>query len=220
MTDQSLASLFAELQAERERSWEPEKLRANASQRATLVARYDSRNHVQVGERVEPFELFDVTGGVLTRDALLAEGPIALVFFRFAGCPACNVALPYYERALWPSLETQGIRLIAVSPQVPERLIEIRTRHALTFTVASDRDNRLGNALGITFEPDEKPDVAPGASWIGATIGTNSWTLPQPTVILIDQDATVRFVDVSPDWLKRTEAETLLDALTEQRVAA
>jgi peroxiredoxin len=50
--------------------------------------------------------------------------------------------------------------------------------------------------------------------------GTNSWTLPQPTILVIDTDATVRFVDVSPDWLARTEAETVLAALDGVRAAA
>jgi hypothetical protein len=36
------------------------------------------------------------------------------------------------------------VPLVAVSPQVPERLREIRERHALDFTVASDLDNAWG----------------------------------------------------------------------------
>lgn len=215
-----LATLFAELQAERERSWAPAQLQANAAQRAELVARYDPRQHVQVGERVGPFLLVASTGEPLTRDTLLSEGPVAIVFFRFAGCPACNIALPHYDRTLRPALEARGIRLLGVSPQLPERLGEIRDRHGLGFPVASDPDNRLGKALGITFEPSDQPEIAPGASWIGTVTGTNSWTLPQPTILLIDTDAIVRFVDVSPDWLVRTEAETVLAALDEVRAAA
>lgn len=215
-----LATLFAELQAERERSWAPEQLQANAAQRAELVARYDPRHHVQIGERVGPFTLITPQGETLTRETLLAEGPIALVFFRFAGCPACNIALPYYDRTLRPGLEARGVRLFAVSPQIPEWVGEIRDRHGLGFPVVSDPDNQLGKALGITFEPREQPAVAPGASWIGAVTGTNSWTLPQPAIVVIDADTTVRFVDVSPDWLARTEAEPVLAALERVRAAA
>ena len=46
-----------------------------------------------------------------------------LVFFRSAGCPACNIALPYYRDELAPGLAALGVRLIAVSPQVRERLV-------------------------------------------------------------------------------------------------
>lgn len=220
MTEPSLATQFAALQAERERTWAPEALRRNAEQRARLVSRYDAARHLPAGAPLPPFTLVEPDGAVLTRDALLAEGPLALVFFRFAGCPACNIALPYYERTLWPALRARGVRLIAVSPQIPGRVGEIATRHGLTFTVASDPDNALGNRLGITFEPDEQPEIAPGADWIGATTGTNTWTLPQPTVVLADADGTIRLIDVSPDWLDRTEADTVLAVLEQQRAVA
>jgi hypothetical protein len=35
-----------------------------------------------------------------------------------------------------------------------------------------------------------------------------------PTVVVvIDPDRTVRFVDVAPDWVVRTEAEPVIDAV-------
>jgi len=43
--------------------------------------------------------------------------------------------------------------------------------------------------------------------------GTGTLELPQPAVILIDRDSVVRFVDVSPDWLIRTEAPAILAAI-------
>jgi peroxiredoxin len=34
-----------------------------------------------------------------------------------------------------------------------------------------------------------------------------------PTVVVIDQDRVVRFADVHPDWLVRTEADAVIDAV-------
>lgn len=34
-----------------------------------------------------------------------------------------------------------------------------------------------------------------------------------PAVIVIDHTRTVRFVDVSPDWMVRTEAESILNTV-------
>ncbi len=34
-----------------------------------------------------------------------------------------------------------------------------------------------------------------------------------PTVVVIGQDRAVRFADVAPDWLARTEAEPVLEAV-------
>ncbi len=72
--------------------------------------------------------------------------------------------------------------LVAVSPQVPERLVEIKTRHHLQLQVTSDPDNNLGRRLGILYSFDEasrKAALAKG-NFIGDTTGTGTWELPQP----------------------------------------
>ncbi len=37
--------------------------------------------------------------------------------------------------------------------------------------------------------------------------------LPMPTIVVIGQDRVVRFADVHPDWLVRTEAQAVIDAV-------
>jgi len=211
----SLKDRLADLHAERERTWDATALRINIDQRQTLIDAADPSQWIKVGERLEPFSLLDVEGGALSLEQLVERGPAVLVFFRFAGCPACNIALPYYEERLAAGLRDLGATLVAVSPQVPERLVEIKTRHALSFTVASDRDNALGRRFGVLYTADEASQAAQRAkgSLIGDTTGTGTWELPQPTVVVIDHEHVVRFVDVSPDWLVRTEAEAVLEAV-------
>jgi peroxiredoxin len=215
MSQESLTKLLADLHAERLRGWDPAALKINIDQRATLVEAADPAAWVKAGDTVEPFVLKDVEGGDLALKDLTARGPAVLVFFRFAGCPACNIALPYYERALQPTLKALGVPLVAVSPQVPERLGEIRARHDLSFKVASDPGNALGRRFGILYTADEASQAAQRAkgSFIGDTTGTGTWELPQPTVVVIGRDHVVRFADVSPDWLVRTEAEPVIAAV-------
>jgi len=215
MSFKSLKDRLADLHAERERTWDPAQLKINIDQRRTLVETADPSRWVKVGERLESFTLLDVEGGELSLEALIQRGPAVLVFFRFAGCPACNIALPYYEEALAPGLRDLGATLVAVSPQVPERLGEIRTRHGLSFKVASDPDNALGRRFGILYTADEASQAAQCAkgAFIGETTGTGTWELPQPAIVVIDHERVVRFVDVSPDWLVRTEADPVLKAV-------
>ncbi len=211
----SLKERLADLHAERVSTWDPAVLKINIDQRATLVERADPSAWVKVGERLEPFALLDVEGGELPLEALVQRGPAVLVFFRFAGCPACNIALPYYEERLASGLRDLGATLVAVSPQVPERLVEIKTRHGLSFKVASDPNNDLGRRFGILYTADEASQAAQRAKggFIGDTTGTGTWELPQPAVVVIDHERVVRFVDVSPDWLVRTEADPVLEAV-------
>ncbi|PVM82262.1 peroxiredoxin-like family protein [Caulobacter endophyticus] len=215
MSHQTLRERLAALHAERVRTWDPAALKINIDQRARLVEAAEPEDWVKVGDKVAPFVLKDVEGGELTLDSLTAKGPAVLVFFRFAGCPACNIALPYYEETLAPALAAIGATLVAVSPQVPERLGEIRDRHGLSYRVASDPGNELGRRLGVLYTADEASQAAARAkgSFIGDVTGTGTWELPQPAVVVIDRKGVVRFADVSPDWLARTEAEPIIAAV-------
>jgi peroxiredoxin len=48
---------------------------------------------------------------------------------------------------------------------------------------------------------------------LGLTLGTGKWELPMPTVVVIDRNHVVRFADVHPDWMVRTEADVVIDAV-------
>jgi peroxiredoxin len=216
-----LVPLFDALQAERERTWDPAKLHRNVEQRRALVAAFDPATTIAAGDRIAPFSLEWADGRVVTSAELAATGAVALIFFRFAGCPACNIALPYYDRTLAPVAASAGVRLVAVSPHLPETgLGEIAERHGLRYPVAADRGNALGRSLGITFVPDDDTPIREGdQGWIGALTGTHTWELPQPTVVVIDRYHVVRFADVSPDWLRRTEGDGVIAALEDLRFA-
>jgi len=223
---ESLTAKFEALHAERQKSWAPEQLQRNIDQRQALVAAFDPDAVVKVGDKVgdkvEPFTLELSTGAPIDLDALTLNGPVALVFFRFAGCPACNIALPHYDETLRPGLEAAGISLVGVSPHLPEKgLGQIREKHNLAFEVASDRGNALGRRFGLTFLPHGDPAIPENDDrWIGAFTGTGTWELPQPAIIVIDRDHIVQFVDISPDWLIRTEVETVLAAVARAPLAS
>jgi peroxiredoxin len=214
MSEPTLRQKLADLHAERERTFDPAALKVNIDQRATLVEAARFARFVRAGDSVQPFTVQEVGGETLSLDHLLANGPAVLVFFRFAGCPACNIAIPHYERNLAPGLREAGASLTAISPQDPARLVEIKTRHHLSFNVASD-GNVLGRRFGILYTADAPSKAAALArgSFIGDVTGTGTWELPQPAVIVIGQDRLVHFADVSPDWLVRTEAEPVLGAV-------
>jgi peroxiredoxin len=209
---ESLKSRFAELQAWREENWLPAQLEKNASQRRTLVERFDASAIAQAGDTLPPYVFATSEGEKLALDDLVANGPAVLVFFRFANCPACNIALRYYEEALYPALRARGIPLLALSPQIPERLGEIVRHQNLSFPVASDAESIVSRDLGIAFVPDERP-VPPPRDWIGQTLGNDRWELPQPTVVIVDKGRRIRWLKTSPDWLDRPEADEILTAI-------
>lgn len=207
-----LKDRFAALQAERARNWTPAQLEANATVRRQLVDRFDPADVAQPGDRLPPLSFTGVGGETLTLDGLTANGPALLLLFRFATCPADNIALPYYAEALSPALAERHIPLVALSPQLPDRLREIKQRHGLPFPVATDADNGLARLLNVAFRPDDRPSPPP-AGWIGEVTGTNSWELPQPAFLLVGPDRVIQWIHVSPDWLDRPEAADILRQL-------
>jgi peroxiredoxin len=152
---ETLRGLLADLHAHRVATMRAEELAVNINQRQLLVDTADRSHFVKVGDIVAPFSLPEVQGGTVTLDGLLTQGPAVLIFFRFAGCPACNIALPYYQRQLYPSLNGTGASLVAISPQIPARLLDIKQRHNLPFAVAPDIGNELARRFGILYSFDE-----------------------------------------------------------------
>jgi len=215
MAADTLRQRLADLHAERVRTWDPAVLQVNIDQRRHLVETSNYDAFVKSGDLIAPFAVEEVGGDYLSLESLLQAGPVVLVFFRFAGCPACNIALPYYNEALQPGLKALGATLVALSPQVSDRLEAIKSRHNLDYFVATDRDNTLGKRFGIVFEPDEASKAAAIAkgTFIGDVTGTGTWELPMPAAIVIGQDGVVQFAEVSPDWLVRAEAEPILEAV-------
>jgi len=212
----TLRSLLEALHEERVRTWPAAQLEANVAQRRHLETTADRDRFVKPGDLVPDFRLAEVGGGEIALSRLLRHGPVVLVFFRFAGCPACNIALPYYQAHLRPQLQALGAELVALSPQIPERLIEIKTRHGLDFPVLTDAESLLAETFGIAFEPDPQAQARAKAAGRGAvreTTGAGNDAFPMPAVIVIGRDGRVVFADVTPDWLARTEPGPVLEAV-------
>ena len=211
----TVTGLLADLHAYRVQTMDAAALQANIDQRRLLEETADRDAFVKAGDVVEPFTLPEVLGGTVDLEQLLAAGPVVLLFFRFAGCPACNISLRHYQQELYPALAELGATLIAVSPQVPGRLAAIKNRYGFGFPVASDTGSELSRRFGITFAPTPEAQgraLAKGSD-LGAELGTGSWELPMPTIVVIDANRVVQFADVHPDWLVRTEADVVINAV-------
>jgi peroxiredoxin len=211
----SVRKLLADLHAYRLNTMAPADLQVNIDQRALLERTADRSAFVRAGDMVEPFSLPEVHGGTVELDRLLDGGPAVLLFFRYAGCPACNIALRHYQAELFPPLADLGAALVAISPQIPARLTAIKDRFGFGFPVASDPDNGLARRFGITFtaSPAAQAHARAKGGDLGAELGTGTWELPMPAVVVVGQDRVVAFADVAPDWLVRTEAEPVIHAV-------
>ena len=186
-----------------------------ASDQAALAARGVPAGAVSVGDRLALFALPDATGQIRTLDELTTDGPAVIVFYRGGWCPYCNVTLRTYQRDLLPELDAHSARLIAISPETPDASLSTQERAELGYTVLSDAGAELASALAITFEPSEEGLAAQQALGVDirSTRGDSGTVLPMPTVLIVDRDQIVRFVDIHPDYTGRTEVNDILAAL-------
>jgi peroxiredoxin len=186
-----------------------------ASERAALAGRGIPVGAVAVGDKLASFALADATGRTRTLEELTANGPAVIVFYRGGWCPYCNVTLRTYQRDLLPELSSHSARLVAISPETPDASLSTQEKAELTYTVLSDTGARLASSLGITFDPSEEGLAAQRT--LGVDIRTTradgGTVLPMPTVLIVDRDQIVRFVDIHPDYTGRAEVNEILAAL-------
>jgi peroxiredoxin len=171
----------------------------------------------KVGDTLESFTLTDATNALVTLDQLVESGPAVIVFYRGGWCPYCNLALRTYQHELLPELAAFRARLVAISPQSPDQSLSTSEKAELDFTVLSDPGNRVARSVGIVFQQAE--EVLEAQRKLGLDLAQvnaeGSTQLPRPTVLIVDKDRTVRFVDVQPDYTARTEVADILAGLTE-----
>ena len=172
---------------------------------------------IKAGDVLELFTLDDATGTPVSLDRIVENGPAVIVFYRGGWCPYCNLALRTYQRELLPQLGAFGARLVAISPQSPDESLSTVKEAALGFTVLSDPSSRLADRIGIAFE--QADDVLAAQRKLGLDLAEvnaeGAVRLPRPTVLIVDRDRTVRFVDVQPDYTARTEVADIIAALTD-----
>jgi peroxiredoxin len=171
---------------------------------------------VAAGDLLEDFTLPDASGTPVSLSELLAEGPAVVVFYRGGWCPYCNIALRTYQTELLPELDGLGVRLVAISPQSPDQSLTTTDKAALSFTVLSDAGAQVARRLGIAFQPADHVLAAQRELGLDLTQvnADGSPDLPMPTVLIVDQDRTVRFADTQGDYTARTEVADILDALS------
>jgi peroxiredoxin len=174
-------------------------------------------NSIKVGDVLESFTLDDATGTPVSLDHIVENGPGVIVFYRGGWCPYCDLALRTYQQQLLPQLDAFGARLIAISPQAPDESLSTVEKAGLEFTVLSDPGGRLADRIGIAFE--QADDVLAAQRKLGLDLtkvnAEGAVRLPRPTVLVVDRDRVVRFIDVQPDYTARTEVADIIAALVD-----
>ena len=181
-----------------------------------LVARIcengGGENAPRPGDILPTFMLPDENGRLVSLTSLLAQGPVAVMFFRGHWCPYCRLNVRAVIAAQ-DRIKALGAQTIAIMPETQEFTGKFKTDSGAPFPVLTDLDN--GYALSLNL-----------AIWLGSEIqrllsyqdlanfhGNDGWVLPIPATFVVGQDGVVKARFVDPDFRRRMEIEDLLAAL-------
>ena len=105
------------------------------------------------GTKAPDFELKAMDGKRFVLRDELAQGPVALAFFKVS-CPVCQYAFPFLER-LVRAYGHKGTRIIGVSQNNPKETAAFTKEFGVTFPVLLDDTDRypVSNAYGLTNVP-------------------------------------------------------------------
>jgi peroxiredoxin Q/BCP len=74
--------------------------------------------------------------------------PVLLQFYRYAGCPMCDLRLHDFSRE-YPRLQAKGLQVIAFFHSSPERVQRHLRDRRLTFPVVGDSAQRVYRQYGV-----------------------------------------------------------------------
>ncbi|KAK9233766.1 thioredoxin-like protein [Lipomyces kononenkoae] len=177
-----------------------------------FIESFNPKDAIQVGESLPEFRLSDAVGNDRSSAELLANGPLLIAFYRGEWCPFCNIALVGFQKIL-DEIKSKGVTFVAISPELPNQSLSTAEKHDLKFPVLSDVGNKYAKKLGILFQqPDSlRPVFDKFGHRLAERNGDNSFAVPVPATILIDEKGVVRNTFIDPDYTKRVEPATVLE---------
>lgn len=173
---------------------------------------------LKAGDKAPLFTLKDPQGHSVSSADLLLQGPLVLSFYRGVWCPYCNMELQALEE-IRPVFQTLGASLIAISPQTAPNSRKSMRQNSLNFPILSDTHNSVAAAFGLRFAlPDYLVDLYQSLkNDLPLFNGDESWTLPMPARYVIDQQGTIIYAEVNPDYTRRPDPEDMLPSLRRVR---
>lgn len=183
-----------------------------ADDNASLVPLADAA--LKMGDRFPSAALIDQLGRSVDIVTNAADKPQVVTFYRGGWCPYCSMELRAYQKAL-PEIEAAGGALVAVSPEAPDHTLSTAEKNELGFSVLSDAEGRLADALGIRFELSEEVKayfVSVGHD-LPARNADDKWSVPFPATYVVGADGQIAFAFVDPDYRKRLDPQAVVGIL-------
>ncbi len=107
-----------------------------------------------------------------------------------------------------------GYQIIAISPDLPEKIQQLITIKKLDFPLLSDSKKIAAKAFGIAFKLSDELNKKYQSKdiYIDDASGETDHVLPVPSVFIIMKDGTIKFEYINPDYAVRIDTDVVLQA--------
>jgi peroxiredoxin len=168
----------------------------------------------RAGEPMAPFVLPDDTGRMVSLDALLAQGPVAVTFHRGHWCPYCRININALAQAHKEVTADSG-QIVAIMPDRQKFAAEFKAESQIPFPILTDMDNGYALSLNLTiWVGAEMQKMLEGFRDLPTFQGNCSWMLPIPATFVIGRDGHIRARFMDPDYRKPMAIADMLMALS------
>jgi peroxiredoxin len=169
---------------------------------------------LNVGAKAPEFSLPAAGGAMVSLAQARATGPVVVTFYRGGWCPYCNLQLKALAESA-PEFEAAGARMIAISPELPDRSLSTKQTNQLPFDVLSDTGNAVARQFAIAYTlPNVVTEQFKGRLDLAAYNGAEAPNdLPLTATYVIAQDGTIAWRSVTSDYRQRAEPSEVLAAV-------
>ncbi len=181
-----------------------------------FTAIHQTTKHCKTGMQLPPFTLVNSAMQKIDSELLLKKyDKIVLFFFRGSWCPYCNLELrAIQEKMMQKKMSNVGI--FAISPQLPQYSQQLKTENQLNFEILYDSNNAYAKKLGICLTLPEYAKATYKSLNIDLDVfnGSDHLEIPIPAVFVVNQQATITYSFIDPNYMNRVAIEELIATLS------
>lgn len=168
----------------------------------------------KTGDKLPEITLPNINGEHVSINQMLKNNKVVIAWYRGGWCPYCNLELQALEE-VYNSFEAKGVKLVAISPDTPEKASETKDKHQLSFEVLIDKDNHIAKELGLVYQIPE--DLNNLYLEFGIDLkdsqGNDALEIPIPATYIVEQDNTISYAFLNEDYTKRAEPSDIIEKL-------
>jgi peroxiredoxin len=168
---------------------------------------------LRVGAAAPSFELPDQDGNTINSAALLASGPLVILFLRGRWCPFCVATVEAWNEAL-PQVRAAGAALVGISPQTVHQSYLMHNQHKLRFPLLSDAGNTVARHFGLVYRVPACQRAMYARTFVNLPFlnSDSSWELPLPAAYVI-RAGKVICAAADADYTRRAEPAEVLEGI-------